>query len=157
VIVIVRDDLLGQARIGTPSIWNFAQMAAEGSMSNTPPTFGWYMAGLVFKWLKAEGGLEAVGARNAAKAQLLYNYIDSSGFYANPIEKVSRSRMNVPFTVPDAALEKPFMQEALVAGLANLEGHRSVGGMRASLYNAMPVEGVQALIACMQDFARRHG
>ncbi len=157
VIVLVREDLVGQARAETPSIWDFAQMAADGSMSNTPPTFSWYMAGLVFKWLKAEGGLAVVGARNAAKAKLLYDYIDGSGFYANPIEKSSRSWMNVPFTVPEAALEKAFMAAALAAGLTNLEGHRSVGGMRASIYNAMPVAGVQALIACMQDFARRHG
>jgi phosphoserine aminotransferase len=157
VIVIVRDDLIGKARPFTPSIWDFAQMAADGSMSNTPPTFGWYMAGLVFKWLKAEGGLEVVGARNGAKAKLLYDYIDASGFYANPIEKAARSWMNVPFTLASAELEKPFAQEAQAAGLTNLEGHRSVGGMRASIYNAMPLEGVQALVSFMQDFARRHG
>jgi phosphoserine aminotransferase len=157
VIVIVREDLIGKARIGTPSVWDFAQMAADGSMSNTPPTFGWYMAGLVFKWLKTEGGLEAVGARNAAKAKLLYDYIDGSGFYANPIEKSARSWMNVPFTLASADLEKPFAQEAQAAGLTNLEGHRSVGGMRASIYNAMPLEGVQALVSFMQDFARRYG
>jgi len=157
VIVIVRDDLIGKARVGTPSVWDFAQMAAEGSMSNTPPTFGWYMAGLVFKWLKAEGGLEAVGARNGAKAKLLYDYIDASGFYANPIEKAARSWMNVPFTLASAELEKPFAQEAQAAGLTNLEGHRSVGGMRASIYNAMPLAGVQTLVSFMQDFARRHG
>ena len=157
VIVIVREDLIGKARVGTPSVWDFAQMAADGSMSNTPPTFGWYMAGLVFKWLKAEGGLEAVGARNAAKAKLLYDYIDASGFYANPIEKTARSWMNVPFTLASAELEKPFALEAHAAGLTNLEGHRSVGGMRASIYNAMPLEGVQALVSFMQDFARRHG
>ena len=157
VIVIVREDLLGKARAGTPSVWDFAQMAADGSMSNTPPTFGWYMAGLVFKWLKAEGGLEAVGARNGAKAKLLYDYIDASGFYANPIEKAARSWMNVPFTLASAELEKPFAQEAQAAGLTNLEGHRSVGGMRASIYNAMPLEGVQALVSFMQEFARRHG
>ena len=157
VIVIVREDLLGKARTGTPSVWDFAQMAADGSMSNTPPTFGWYMAGLVFKWLKSEGGLEALGARNGAKAKLLYDYIDASGFYANPIEKGARSWMNVPFTLASAELEKPFAQEAQAAGLTNLEGHRSVGGMRASIYNAMPLEGVQALVSFMQDFARRHG
>ena len=157
VIVIVREDLLGKARIGTPSVWDFAQMAADGSMSNTPPTFGWYMAGLVFKWLKAEGGLAAIAARNEAKARLLYDYIDTSGFYANPIERAARSWMNVPFTLARAELEKPFAQEAQAAGLCNLEGHRSVGGMRASIYNAMPVEGVQALVDFMRDFARRHG
>jgi phosphoserine aminotransferase len=144
VIVIIREDLLGQARVGTPSVWDFAQMAADGSMSNTPPTFAWYIAGLVFKWLKAE-------------ARLLYDYIDASGFYANPIERVARSRMNVPFTLPRAELESVFASEARAAGLCNLEGHRSVGGMRASLYNAMPPEGVQALVDFMRDFARRHG
>lgn len=157
VIVIVREDLLGKARTGTPSVWDFAQMAADGSMSNTPPTFAWYMAGLVFKWLKAEGGLESIAARNRAKAGLLYDYIDGSGFYANPIERASRSWMNVPFTLPRAELEKPFAAEAQAAGLCNLEGHRSVGGMRASLYNAMPVEGVQALVDFMREFAGRHG
>lgn len=157
VIVIVREDLIGKARTSTPSVWDFAQMAADGSMSNTPPTFSWYIAGLVFKWLKAEGGLKAVGERNGAKARRLYDYIDNSGFYANPIEKASRSWMNVPFTLAKPELEKAFATESQAAGLTNLEGHRSVGGMRASIYNAMSLEGVEALVAFMQDFARRHG
>jgi phosphoserine aminotransferase len=157
VIVIVREDLLGRARPDTPLIWNYSGMAEEGSMSNTPPTFSWYMAGLVFKWLKREGGLSAMGERNRAKAQLLYRTIDESGFYRNPIDKACRSWMNVPFLLPNEQLDKLFLSESAAAGLANLAGHRSVGGMRASLYNAMPLQGVQALTDFMRDFARRHG
>ncbi|MBK6597662.1 MAG: 3-phosphoserine/phosphohydroxythreonine transaminase [Proteobacteria bacterium] len=156
-IVIVRDDLVGKARPGTPLVWDFKAMADDGSMLNTPPTFGWYMAGLVFKWLKRQGGLEVIAARNRAKATLLYGAIDGSGYYANPVAKHCRSWMNVPFTIPDPALEKTFVAEAVAAGLKNLEGHRSVGGMRASIYNAMPIEGVQALVDFMKDFAQRHG
>ena len=157
VIVIVRDDLVGKARPGTPPIWDYGVMAREGSMLNTPPTFSVYIAGLVFQWLKGEGGVAAIGARNAAKAALLYGFIDRSGWYRCPVHPSCRSRMNVPFTLPDTALEKPFVEQAAAAGLTNLEGHRSVGGMRASIYNAMPMEGVQALVAFMQDFQRRHG
>jgi phosphoserine aminotransferase len=157
VIVIVREDLLGRARAETPLVWNYAGMAQEGSMSNTPPTFSWYMAGLVFKWLKREGGLAAMGERNRAKAELLYRFIDESGFYRNPIDKPCRSWMNVPFILPNEQLDKVFLAESAAAGLANLAGHRSVGGMRASLYNAMPIEGVRALTDFMRDFARRHG
>jgi phosphoserine aminotransferase len=156
-IVIVREDLLGRARVQTPLVWNYAGMAADGSMTNTPPTFGWYMAGLVFKWLKREGGLAAMGERNRAKAELLYRSIDESGFYRNPIERSCRSWMNVPFVLPNAALDAPFLAEAQQAGLMNLKGHRVLGGMRASLYNAMPLAGVQALTDFMRDFARRHG
>ena len=156
-VVIVRDDLIGMARPGTPPIWDYAAMAKEGSMLNTPPTFGIYMAGLVFQWLKAEGGLAAIGERNRAKAALLYDLIDGSGFYRSPVARECRSWMNVPFTVPDPALEKTFCAEAARAGLANLEGHRSVGGMRASIYNAMPLAGVEALVAFMREFQRRHG
>ncbi|HEX4050767.1 MAG TPA: 3-phosphoserine/phosphohydroxythreonine transaminase [Steroidobacteraceae bacterium] len=157
VVLIVREDLLGHARTETPLVWNYAGMAAEGSMANTPPTFAWYVAGLVFKWLKREGGLAAMGERNRAKAQLLYRTIDESGFYRNPVDKPCRSWMNVPFILPDEQLDKVFLAEAAAAGLANLAGHRSVGGMRASIYNAMPLEGVQALVDFMGDFARRHG
>jgi phosphoserine aminotransferase len=133
-------------------------MADEGSMLNTPPTFGWYFAGLVFKWLKSGGGLAAMGERNRAKAESLYRAIDESGsFYRNPVSKNARSWMNVPFTLAKPELDKAFLTEANAAGLTNLEGHRSVGGMRASLYNAMPLEGVQALTGFMQDFQRRHG
>lgn len=156
-VVIVREDLLGRARPGTPSVWDYQAMAAEGSMLNTPPTFGWYIAGLVLKWVQARGGLEAMGTRNRAKAELLYRTIDDSGFYRNPVAKTCRSWMNVPFTLARPELDQTFLAEARAAGLACLEGHRSVGGMRASIYNAMPLEGVQALAAFMQDFARRHG
>ena len=157
VVVIVRDDLIGKARAGIPAVWDYKAMADEGSMLNTPPTFGWYFAGLVFKWLQAQGGLTAMGERNRAKAQSLYGYIDDSGFYSNPVSKDARSWMNVPFTLAQPQLDKTFLTEANAAGLTNLEGHRSVGGMRASLYNAMPPEGVQALIAFMKEFQRRHG
>ncbi len=156
-VVIVRDDLLGKARASTPAVWDFKKMADEGSMLNTPPTFGWYIAGLVFKWLKRQGGLAAMGERNRAKAQLLYKAIDDSGYYQNPVARDCRSWMNVPFTIPNPELEKRFVAEAAKAGLTNLEGHRSVGGMRASIYNAMPLEGVQALVAFMQEFQRRYG
>ena len=156
-LVIVRDDLIGHARPGTPSIWDYKQMAADGSMSNTPPTFGWYIAGLVFKWLRATGGLAAMGERNRAKAAKLYAAIDGSGFYSNPVPKDCRSWMNVPFTLVKPELDKTFLSEANAAGLTNLEGHRSVGGMRASLYNAMPPAGVDALVAFMQEFKQRHG
>jgi phosphoserine aminotransferase len=156
-VVIVRDDLIGKARPGTPSVWDFKAMADEGSMLNTPPTFGWYFAGLVFKWLKSQGGLSAIGERNRVKARDLYRAIDESGFYRNPVSKNARSWMNVPFILAKPELDKTFLSEANAAGLTNLEGHRSVGGMRASIYNAMPLEGVQALTAFMKDFQRRHG
>ena len=156
VVVIVRDDLLGRARPGTPLVWDYAAMAKEGSMLNTPPTFGWYFAGLVFKWLLGQGGLAAMAERNRAKAERLYAAIDGSGYYRNPVAKEARSWMNVPFTIPNPDLEKTFLAEAGKAGLVNLEGHRSVGGFRASIYNAMPIEGVDALIAFMKDFQGRH-
>jgi phosphoserine aminotransferase len=157
VVVIVREDLLGRARPGTPSVWDYQAVAKEGSMLNTPPTFAWYVAGLVLRWVKAQGGLSAMAALNRAKSQLLYRTIDESGFYTNPVAVSSRSWMNVPFTLPDARLDESFLAGARAAGLANLEGHRSVGGMRASLYNAMPLAGVEALVAFMREFARRHG
>jgi phosphoserine aminotransferase len=156
-VVIVREDLIGSARPVTPSIFDYKEMAANGSMSNTPPTFGWYLSGLVFKWLKANGGLKWIAERNRAKAQKLYDAIDSSSFYKNPVAKNCRSWMNVPFTLAKPELDKQFCAEAKAAGLANLEGHRSVGGMRASIYNPMPPEGVDALIAFMKEFERRHG
>ena len=141
VLVIVREDLLGRARRTTPSILNWTQMAAEGSMSNTPPTFAWYMAGLVFQWIEATGGLVAMAERNRRKASALYAAIDSSGFYRNPVATACRSLMNVPFTLARPELDKTFLAESKAAGLVNLEGHRSVGGMRASIYNAMPRRG----------------
>jgi phosphoserine aminotransferase len=157
VVVIVRDDLLDRARATTPAIWNYKQMAAESSMSNTPPTFGWYMAGLVFKWVRETGGLAAMAERNRRKAVMLYAAIDGSGFYRNPVAVPCRSIMNVPFTLAKPELDKTFLSEAQKAGLVNLEGHRSVGGMRASIYNAMPPEGVAALVSFMHEFERRNG
>ena len=156
-VVIVREDLLGRARPDTPAVWDYQAMAKDGSMLNTPPTFGWYIAGLVLEWVQARGGLEAMAARNRAKAELLYRTIDESGFYRNPVAKGCRSWMNVPFTLARPELDQTFLAEAKAAGLVSLEGHRSVGGMRASLYNAMPLEGVQALVAFMKEFQRRHG
>jgi phosphoserine aminotransferase len=156
-IVIVREDLLGQTVAGTPTMLDYAVMAKEGSMYNTPPTYAWYIAGLVFQWMKAQGGLAVIGERNRAKAELLYQTIDQSGFYKNPVDPAYRSWMNVPFTLPDAALDKAFLAEAKSAGLLTLAGHRSVGGMRASLYNAMPLAGVQALVNFMADFQKRRG
>ena len=155
-VLIVHEGLLGRARPGTPAIWDYKAVADEGSMVNTPPTFSWYFAGLVFKWLRRHGGLAAMGERNRAKAELLYRTIDESEFYKNPVEKSCRSWMNVPFTLAKPQLDSSFISEAQAAGLTNLEGHRSVGGMRASLYNAMTLEGVQALTDFMRAFARRH-
>jgi phosphoserine aminotransferase len=157
VVVIVREDLTGRARPATPAVWDYQAMAQEGSLLNTPATFAWYVAGLVLRWLKAQGGLGAMAAHNRAKAQLLYDTIDSSGFYRNPVALECRSWMNVPFTLADPRLDESFLAGARAAGLANLAGHRSVGGMRASLYNAMPLSGVEALVAFMRDFLRRHG
>ncbi|MEC7119942.1 MAG: 3-phosphoserine/phosphohydroxythreonine transaminase [Pseudomonadota bacterium] len=156
-IVIVREDLIGKAQAGIPALMDYAQQAKNGSMINTPPTFGWYLAGLVFEWLLAQGGVAAMQTINQQKAKLLYGYIDQSDFYANPIHVPNRSIMNVPFTLADSRLEKTFLQESEAAGLLNLAGHRSVGGMRASIYNAVSLEAVQALVAFMQDFAKRHG
>ena len=156
-VVIVRDDLLRGARPGTPLVMDYRAVADAGSMQNTPPTFGWYFAGLVFQWLKREGGVAAMETRNRAKARMLYDAIDASGFYSNPVAKNCRSWMNVPFRLAKAGLEKTFLAEADLAGLANLAGHRAVGGMRASLYNAMPEAGVAALVDFMRDFERRNG
>src|SRR6186713_462612 len=156
-VVIVREDLLGKARAAMPSILDYKDMAANGSMSNTPPTFGWYLSGLVFKWLKKNGGLKWIEERNRKKAKVLYDAIDASSFYKSPVAKNCRSLMNVPFTLAKPELDKPFCADAKAAGLMNLEGHRSVGGMRASIYNAMPPEGVDALVAFMKEFERRHG
>ncbi len=156
-IVLVREDLIGHARPDTPSVLDYQAMAADASMLNTPPTFSWYVAGLVLRWVKSQGGLAAMGARNRAKADALYQAIDGSGFYRNPVEKSCRSWMNVPFTLARPDLDKQFLAEASAAGLTNLAGHRSVGGMRASLYNAMPLAGVRALIDFMQEFERRNG
>ncbi|WP_180111824.1 3-phosphoserine/phosphohydroxythreonine transaminase [Acinetobacter sp. YH12136] len=156
-IVIVREDLLDQAKPEIPSILKYSAQAKNDSMVNTPATYAWYLSGLVFEWLLQNGGVDAIHQVNLEKAKLLYGYIDSSDFYANPIYSANRSIMNVPFTLADAALEKQFLQEAEENRLLNLAGHRSVGGMRASIYNAVPLDGVQALVNFMDDFAKRHG
>jgi phosphoserine aminotransferase len=156
-LVIIRDGLLGKAPATLPTLLDYAVQAENDSMLNTPPTFGIYVAGLVFKWLKAQGGLAAIEAVNIAKAECLYAAIDNSnGFYRNPVAVADRSRMNVPFTLANPALDAAFLAESKAAGLVGLKGHKSVGGMRASIYNAMSLEGVQALVAFMQDFARRN-
>lgn len=156
-VVIVRDDLLGRARPDTVSVLQYADMAANDSMLNTPPTFAIYMLGLVLEWIKGIGGLDAMGERNKAKADLLYGAIDASDYYSNPVPANYRSWMNVPFLIKNPELDKTFVAEAAAAGLVNLGGHRSVGGMRASIYNAMPIEGVQALLDFMADFEKRNG
>ncbi len=156
-VVIVREDLLNAGRPDIPCIFDYAEQAKQGSMLNTPPTYAWYLAGLVFKWLKQNGGVAAMEQTNAQKAALLYSCIDSSDFYLNQVDNAYRSRMNVPFQLADERLDKTFLAESEQQGLVALKGHRSVGGMRASIYNAMPLEGVVALTEFMQDFARRHG
>lgn len=156
VVVIIRDDLLGKCDPSAPSMYDYKVHAEAGSMLNTPPTFGWYLAGLVFKWLKQQGGLTAMAEVNQRKAQKLYDYIDDSVFYSNPVDVNGRSWMNVPFTLADAALDKAFLEGAEAKGLLNLKGHRSVGGMRASIYNAVPEDAVDALIEYMQQFAAEH-
>jgi phosphoserine aminotransferase len=158
VVVIVREDLLGDVLKGTPTMLDYKTHADNGSMYNTPSTYAWYLSGLVFKWLKAQGGLQAMAELNQRKAAKLYGAIDNSGgFYANPVAKANRSMMNVPFTLADANLEKAFLKQAEAQQLLNLAGHRSVGGMRASLYNAVPEAAVDALIGFMADFAQRQG
>ncbi len=157
VVVIVRDELLQRCPGDLPKIFSYAEHAAQDSLLNTPNTWGWYLAGLVFKWLKAEGGVAAMAERNRAKATLLYDYIDGSGWYTNPVQREARSWMNVPFSLPDDRLDAAFLAESEAAGLLALKGHRLLGGMRASIYNAMPLAGVEALVAFMRDFARRNG
>lgn len=155
-IVIVREDLIGQAVDSCPSMFNYETHAKAQSMSNTPPTYSWYLAGLVFKWIKEQGGLDAMAKVNERKANKLYQTIDDSMFYQNPVAVKNRSWMNVPFTLKDAGLDAEFLQGVKAAGLETLKGHRSVGGMRASIYNAMPEAGVDALISYMRDFESRH-
>ncbi|MFT2096829.1 3-phosphoserine/phosphohydroxythreonine transaminase [Marinomonas sp. 2405UD66-6] len=157
VICIVRKDLLARSSDELPSIWSFANLAANDSMINTPPTFAIYLADLVFEWLEEQGGVEAIEEINIRKAQALYDFIDSSSFYSNPVDPAFRSRMNVPFILADQSLDALFIEESEAAGLRTLAGHRSVGGMRASIYNAMPMEGVLALIDFMRGFEERHG
>ncbi len=156
-IVIVRDDLIGQAAPGTPSVFDYKIEADNDSMYNTPPTYAIYIAGLVFQWLKAQGGLPGMERINIAKAKLLYDQLDASSFYSSPVAIDDRSRMNVPFRLRDAALDEEFLKLAKQRGLLQLKGHRSVGGMRASIYNAMPIAGVQALVDFMREFETQHG
>jgi len=156
-LVIVREDLIGKAPESCPAMLDYRIHADAGSMYNTPPTYSWYLAGLVFKWLKEQGGLEVMAVVNERKAESLYELIDASDFYSNPVDPGCRSWMNVPFTLADSGLDSLFLDEAAVAGLVTLKGHRSVGGMRASIYNAMPEEGVQALIEFMKEFERKYG
>ena len=156
-IVIVRDDLLGGAMPITPSAFDYTQQAEADSMLNTPATYGIYIAGLVFNWIKAQGGLAPMEAHNRAKAALLYDFLDSTSFYSSPIAREDRSLMNVPFKLHDEALDSAFLKGAEARSMLQLKGHRSVGGMRASIYNAMPVEGVKALVAYMKEFEASHG
>ncbi|HZE59840.1 MAG TPA: 3-phosphoserine/phosphohydroxythreonine transaminase [Burkholderiales bacterium] len=156
-IVIVREDLVGKAEKGTPSVMDYKLQAEAESMLNTPPTYSIYIAGLVFKWLKALGGVAEIERRNVAKANLIYDFLDTTKFYGNPVAREDRSRMNVPFTLRDAKLDEEFLKGAAKEGMVQLKGHRSVGGMRASIYNAMPLEGVQRLVDHMKEFEKKHG
>jgi len=157
VVIIVREDLLGAAMKETPDVLNYTLQSKADSMLNTPPTFSLYLAGLTFKWLLERGGLGGIEQINIRKAGILYHYIDSQDFYSNPVAKEDRSRMNVPFRLRDDSLDARVLAEAETRGLSQLKGHRSVGGMRASIYNAMPVEGVEALVAFMEEFRKKHG
>jgi len=155
--VIVREDLIGKAEKGTPSVMDYKLQADADSMLNTCPTYAIYISGLVFKWLKQQGGLPSIERKNIEKASLLYDYLDQSGFFHNPVSREDRSRMNVPFTLRDAKLDDAFLRGATQRGMVQLKGHRSVGGMRASIYNAMPIEGVRALVDYMKEFEKQHG
>ena len=155
-LVIVRDDLIGQVLPGTPTMFDYKTHGENDSMYNTPPTYGIYIAGLVFKLLKSKGGLVAMEATNRLKAGLLYDYLDATDFYNSPVARENRSLMNIPFTLKDAALDEEFLKGAKANNLVQLKGHRSVGGMRASIYNAMPVEGVRALVDYMKAFEKAH-
>ena len=156
-IVIVREDLIGHAGASVPSMLDYKIQSDNESMFNTPPTYAIYVAGLVFQWLKRRGGLTEMEKVNLAKAGLIYDVLDASRFYHSPVAREDRSRMNVPFTLADASLDEEFLKQAKQRGLIQLKGHRSVGGMRASIYNAMPMDGVRTLVEFMQDFERRHG
>jgi phosphoserine aminotransferase len=155
-LVIVREDLLGRALPACPSAFNYTVQSENDSMYNTPATYSLYIAGLVFQWLKKQGGLVEMEKRNIAKAKLLYDYLDSSSFFESPVRKEDRSRMNVPFKLADEGLDDAFLKATKEAGMVQLKGHRSVGGMRASIYNAMPLEGVQRLVQYMKEFEARH-
>ncbi len=156
-LVIVRDDLIGQALPTTPSAFDYKTVADNESMYNTPPTYAMYIAGLVFNWIKAQGGLTAMAAHNKAKAGLLYDFLDTTSFYSCPVARDCRSLMNVAFRLKDEALDEEFLKGAKARNMVQLKGHRSVGGMRASIYNAMPIEGVQTLVAYMKEFEAKHG
>ena len=156
-LVVVREDLLGQALPITPSAFNWKEQADNDSMLNTPPTYSIYIAGLVFEWLLEQGGIAEIERRNIEKASLLYDYLDQSQFYSNPVAKADRSRMNIPFRLADSALDEAFLQGAKQHNMVQLKGHRVVGGMRASIYNAMPIEGVRTLVGYMKEFERTHG
>jgi phosphoserine aminotransferase len=153
--VIVREDLLGGAPAGTPSILDYKVHADAGSMSNTPPTFAIYISGLVFQWIKRQGGIKEMERRAVERSGLLYGFLDQSAFFANPVRKADRSRMNVPFTLADSARDEAFLKGAKERGLLELKGHRSVGGMRASMYNAMPIEGTRALLEYLREFEKK--
>ncbi len=157
VVAIVRSDLVGRARANLPSLYDYAIHAEHRSLYNTPATFSWYMAGLTFRWILDQGGLEAMEQNSIRRSDKVYQAIDESAFYSNPVNPAHRSRMNVPFTLADSTLDQVFLNEAAQEGMVALKGHRSVGGMRASLYNGMPDQGVDALVAFMGDFARRYG
>ncbi len=157
VVAIIREDLLGRARSLCPTMLNYKVAADNGSMYNTPPTLAWYLSGLVFEWLKEQGGVEAMAVRNELKQRTLYDFIDASGLYSNPINPSDRSWMNVPFRLADDRLDKPFLAGAEARNLLNLKGHRSVGGMRASIYNAIDINAVNALTAYMAEFEKEHG
>jgi phosphoserine aminotransferase len=157
VIAVIREDLItDQVLEGTPTMLRYKTHADNGSMYNTPPAYGIYICGKVFKWLKKMGGLEAIKVHNETKAKILYDYLDQSSFFKGTVRKEDRSLMNAPFVIGDKDMEALFVKEATAAGLTNLKGHRSVGGMRASIYNAMPVEGVAALVNFMEDFEKKH-
>ena len=156
-LVIVRDDLLDRALPITPSAFHWKEQAAAESMVNTPATWSIYIAGLVFEWLQQQGGIDAIERRNVEKSALLYDYLDATRFYETAVRREDRSRMNIPFTLHDPTLDEVFLKGAREAGMVQLKGHRSVGGMRASIYNAMPIEGVRTLVTYMKDFERRHG
>jgi phosphoserine aminotransferase len=156
-IVIVREDLIGQAAPGTPGIFDYKVQAQADSMYNTPPTYPIYLAGLVFQWLKKLGGLARMEEINIAKAKLVYDYLDETEFYHSPVAREDRSRMNVTFWLRNGNLDEEFLKQARAQGLAELKGHRAAGGMRASIYNAMPIEGVRALVGFMREFERTHG
>ena len=154
-VMIIRDDLLARQPRKLPAIFNYAKHAENGSMLNTPPTYGWYIAGLVFEWLTKQGGLAAIEAKNIAKSSLLYKTVDESGFYKNPVDLPYRSRMNVPFVLPDASMDAAFLKGAEAEGLMGLKGHRDVGGMRASIYNAVSLKSVEVLTDYMKHFAKQ--